>query len=224
MKKYWLLPLLFTPLFVNAATSSTVTLASDYLFNGVSQTKEDEALQVSLDWFGKSGWYAGGWVSQVDFGDGTDVEGDLYGGYKFTLTEKLKLDVGLSQYTYHGDDVSSDYNYAEAFAKFNYGQTNLDFWYAWDYFGTGAAHGIVMLTHSIPITDRWLLTLGVDHSMSFDSDKYEWESGDDDYTHWHLTGTYSISTWSFSLGYESNDIDSYADSTFVASISKTFNF
>jgi hypothetical protein len=81
-----------------------------------------------------------------------------------------------------------------------------------------------MLTHSIPITDRWLLTLGVDHSMSFDSDKYEWESGDDDYTHWHLTGTYSISTWSFSLGYESNDIDSYADSTFVASISKTFNF
>lgn len=224
MNKYWLVPLLLSPLLANADTSSTITLASDYLFNGVSQSKEDEVIQVSLDWLGDTGWYAGGWVSKVDFGDGTDFEGDIYGGYKFTLVNNVTLDIGVSQYTYHGDDVSSEYNYAEAYAKLGYGHTSLDFWYAWDYFGTGAGHGIVMLTHTLVLDDNWSITLGVDHSMSFDSDKFEWESEDDDYTHWHLTGTYAIHSWSMSLGYESNDIDSYADSTFLLSISTVIDW
>jgi uncharacterized protein (TIGR02001 family) len=66
-----------------AEVSSTVTLASDYDFRGISQSAKDPALQLSLDWAGDSGFYVGAWASNVDFGPDTvsDVELDIYAGY-----------------------------------------------------------------------------------------------------------------------------------------------
>ncbi|WP_440056823.1 TorF family putative porin (plasmid) [Pseudoalteromonas sp. T1lg65] len=208
---------------VQANLSSTVTIASDYLYNGVSKTKESEALQASLDWFNSSGLYASGAVSEVDFAGGTELEGNFYGGYRFALSQTINMDVGMSQYTFHGDGGSSELNYAQAYSKFRVGRTVLNIQYAWDYLGTGADHGIIMLTHTFLLSEQFSIMLGVDHSVSFDDGKFEWESGDNDYTHWHLTGTYSfLNGFAFSLGYSANDIDSYAGSTFVASLSKTF--
>lgn len=206
------------------STSATVSLVSDYLFNGVSQTQEDPALQASFDWAGDSGMYAGVWGSNVDFGEGTDIEADGYIGYYTPLTDTVNLDVGVAQYTYHGGDASSDYNYAEAYAKFNYGNTNLNFWYAWDYFGTGAGHSIVMLTHNFPINDAFSIDIGVDYSVSMDDDKWEWEPGDDNYIHWRATANYSWSGWDFSAGYEDTDIETYGDATFLVTVSRTFSF
>ncbi len=40
-----------------ANLSSTVTLTSNYLFNGITLTEDDPALQPSLDWVSDSGWY-----------------------------------------------------------------------------------------------------------------------------------------------------------------------
>ncbi len=135
-----------------AEWSSTVTLASDYLFNGVSQTDEKPALQASLDWAGDSGWYAGAWASNVDFGDDTNLEVDLYAGFYQDINDNVGLDLGVAQYTYHGASYSDEGNYAEAYMLWAIGNTELNFWYAWDYFGTGAGHYIVMLNHTIPIT------------------------------------------------------------------------
>ena len=56
-----------------ADITSSVNLASDYTFNGVSQTGNDPALQASLDYAGNSGFYAGTWASNVDFGSGEDI-------------------------------------------------------------------------------------------------------------------------------------------------------
>ncbi|MDW7547625.1 TorF family putative porin [Pseudoalteromonas peptidolytica] len=223
MKKLLLCSTLFSCFSVSAATSSTVTLVSDYLFNGVSQTGEDPALQASFDWAGDSGLYAGVWASNVDFGDDTDIEFDGYVGYYIALTSSINIDIGIAQYTYHGGDISDDYNYAEAYAKFNYGNTNLNFWHAWDYFGTGAGHSIVMLTHDFPLTERLSFGVGVDYSMSHDEDKWQWESGDD-YLHWRATFNYAIEGWNLSLGYEDTDLDTQGDSTILATVSRTFNF
>lgn len=165
--------LLLATLPCSAATSVTVKVASDYLFNGVSQTQEDPALQASFDWAGDSGLYAGIWGSNVDFGEGTDLEADAYVGYYFALTDAINLDIGIAQYTYHGEGFSSDYNYAESYAKFNYANTNLNFWYSWDYFGTGAGHAIVMVVQSFPINDDLSFDISADYSKSLDSDKWE---------------------------------------------------
>ena len=209
---------------VFAATSVTVTLVSDYLFNGVSQTQEEPAIQGSFDWAGDNGMYAGVWTSNVDFGEGTDIEFDGYVGYYSALTEKVNLDVGIAQYTYHGEDFSSDYNYAEAYAKFNINNTNLNFWYAWDYYGTGAGHTIVMVTHSIPINDSLSIDLGADYSKSLDDKKWEWEAGDDAYIHWRATANYTWQGWNFSAGYEDTDLDNVDGSNILLTVSRTLDF
>lgn len=224
MKRLLLSSLLVSSSTVFADTSATVSVVSDYLFNGVSQTQDDPALQASFDWAETNGMYAGVWGSNVDFGDGTDIEADAYIGYYTALSEVLNLDIGIAQYTYHGDDISSDYNYPEAYAKFNYGNTNLNFWYTWDYFGTGAGHSIIMLTQSFPVNDALSFEVGIDYSMSHDDEKWSWELGDNNYVHWRATVNYSWSSWDFSAGYEDTDLDTYGDSTILVAFSRTFSF
>lgn len=92
--------------------SSTFTLASDYLFDGVSQTQNDPAFQASLD-YGVAGFYAGLWTSNVDFGPGdpADQEIDIYGGYSQSYDSGWGWTAGFARYTYTG--APSGYDYTE---------------------------------------------------------------------------------------------------------------
>ena len=59
--------------------SGNVTLATDYVFRGQSQTDEEAAIQGGFDMeFG--GFYLGTWASNVDFGTDAQAEIDYYGG------------------------------------------------------------------------------------------------------------------------------------------------
>lgn len=207
-----------------AQWSVTTSFVSDYLFNGVSQTNENPALQGSLDWAGKNGWYAGVWGSNVDFGDDTKIEADIYGGYAYTLSDNLNLDVGVAQYTYYGASYSSDGNYPEAYMKWGLGNTSLNFWYSWDYFGTGAGHYIVMLNHNVQVSDSFSILLGIDKSTSMDKDKWQWEPGDDDYIHWQATANFSRWGLDMSLGVQGTDLDTYGDTKVLFTLGRTFTF
>ena len=55
-------------------------VASDYIFRGVSQTDGPQGFG-GVD-ISSGALYAGAWVSNVDFGDDTDAEYDLYVGVK----------------------------------------------------------------------------------------------------------------------------------------------
>src|SRR5689334_6914463 len=47
-----------------------LSLTSDYVFRGITQTDYQPALQAGMDYsFGDSGWYIGTWGSNVDFND-----------------------------------------------------------------------------------------------------------------------------------------------------------
>ncbi|CUS49478.1 MAG: TIGR02001 family outer membrane protein [Idiomarinaceae bacterium HL-53] len=208
----------------SAEWSSTFTLASDYLFNGVSQTDESPAFQASLDWAGENGWYAGTWASNVDFGDDTDLEIDLYAGIWHELSDNTYLDIGIAQYTYHGGDSSSDGNYAEVYAAYGVGNTEFRAWYAWDYFGSDAGHFIIMATHTIPYSDQLSFELGIDRSASLDDNKLEWEPGKDAYIHYHVTAHYSLPSFDLSLGVHSTDLDTYGDTTVLLTLSKTLGW
>jgi uncharacterized protein (TIGR02001 family) len=226
MKKRLLLAtsLLTISSYTFADWSSTVTLANDYLFNGVSQTDESPAIQGSIDWSGKTGWYAGGWASNVDFGDDTNIEADAYLGYYTAINDAVNLDAGIAHYTYNGGDYSSDGNYSELYTKWNFGATDLNFWYAWDYFGTGAGHYIVMLNHTFTINDDLTVLVGVDKSTSLDGDKFEWEAGSDDYIHWQVTSNFSASGFDFSLGVQGTNLDTYGDTALLFTVGRTFDF
>jgi uncharacterized protein (TIGR02001 family) len=62
-------------------------VTSDYRYNGVSYSDGSPALQGYLHWWRPDGFYAGLWVTGVEFDDpqNTSVESDLYAGRNFTL-------------------------------------------------------------------------------------------------------------------------------------------
>ena len=89
---------------------------SDYVWRGATQTMGNGAWQGRLE-VNNGGLYGGVWASQVDFNDDATYEMDLYGGYKWDLTNLWSLDVGVVQYNYDKgyDDVE------EAFMKMGFG-------------------------------------------------------------------------------------------------------
>jgi uncharacterized protein (TIGR02001 family) len=102
--------------------SASATLASDYVFRGVSQSQEDFVLQGELSVEHESGLYAGVWGSSVDFipedaspldEDDANVEIDIYVGYGFEISDQLAADISLTRYTYPGTNDGFDYDYNE---------------------------------------------------------------------------------------------------------------
>ena len=121
-----------------------LTVTSDYVFRGVSQTMSGPALQGGVDLEHRSGVYAYGWVSNVDFvasgdpDDGSRVEADLAIGYAFDLTESLALDLSVVRYVFPSTRDHVDYDYSEWIAAIHLPR-DLRFTagYADDVFGTG---------------------------------------------------------------------------------------
>ena len=73
-----------------AQFSSTWTAVSDYDFRGYSQSAKSPALQASADYTaGDTGFSAGAWASNVDFGPATmkTMELDLYANYAVKIND-----------------------------------------------------------------------------------------------------------------------------------------
>ncbi|OCQ23437.1 hypothetical protein A7985_05720 [Pseudoalteromonas luteoviolacea] len=227
INKIALLPLaLFSGLSM-ADLSTTITAASDYTFNGVSQTQNDPALQGSVDKSFDSGLYVGSWASNVDFGD-TDLEWDFYIGKYHEFNAAWSVDYGVAYYTYHGASESSDGNYPEAYAKFGYnntlGKTEFNFWYSWDYFGVDVGHTIAMIAHTFEVAPNHAVRASFDVSNSLDGDKWLWKDGDKSYYHYRLAYQTSIDAFNIELAAENTNLDiDTADERIVLSVSRTFS-
>ena len=63
-----------------AEVTGNIGATSNYLWRGTTQTSNEAAIQGGLDYAHDSGFYAGTWASNVDFGDETSYELDFYGG------------------------------------------------------------------------------------------------------------------------------------------------
>ncbi|WP_367142951.1 TorF family putative porin, partial [Brevundimonas sp.] len=86
-------------------------VTSDYVFRGYSQTSEDPAVFGGVD-LTIGSFYAGAWASNVDFGDETDAEIDLYGGFRSEIAG-FAVDIGGVGYFYASQPAGADYDYAE---------------------------------------------------------------------------------------------------------------
>ena len=52
-----------------AEITGNASVVSDYNWRGITQTAGDPAIQGGIDYAHDSGFYAGAWGSNVDFGD-----------------------------------------------------------------------------------------------------------------------------------------------------------
>lgn len=91
--------------------TGSATLASDYLFRGLSQTDAKPALQAGLEYDFASGLYAGFWGSSISWLSdastsaariSSNVELDFYAGYRNKFSDDGGYDVGLYTYYYPG--------------------------------------------------------------------------------------------------------------------------
>lgn len=100
------------------AVTGNVTLVSDYAWRNVSQSNKDATIQGGLDAVWTNGFYVGTWASGVDFNDepeDTNLEVDLYAGYRFDLGG-VAADIGALYYAYP-DAGTGDYNFWEVYGK-----------------------------------------------------------------------------------------------------------
>jgi uncharacterized protein (TIGR02001 family) len=96
--------------------TANVTIASQYIYRGIAQTRGNPAIQGGFDYTNPNGIYVGTWASNISWiGDaGTNIsapiEMDVYGGYRGSFTKDLGYEVGALGYIYPGTNVPSGNN------------------------------------------------------------------------------------------------------------------
>lgn len=212
----------------------TASALSDYRLFGVSQTKENAALQGQATLFHSSGLYAGGWASNVDFEDGDLVPGNeanseqrAYVGYLHSFNEDLKLNVGYIQYMYPGQ---SSANYSERYAVLDaYGAK----WQS--YYSTNVFEEEVFWYNSLGYTFKLPqeVSLFVNYGLADYKDPLFDDFTDNSYNDWEVKLSKTMFSVDWSLSYIDTNIDddtcsafwgkaSYCSATAVLGVSKTF--
>ena len=182
--------------------SYNLGVASDYVFRGVSQTQEDPEVFGGVD-LTAGQFYAGTWASNVDFGDKTDAEVDLYAGYKPTVGAAT-LDLGVIYYGYLGAPKGSDYGNFEfkAAASIPAGKGALGaaVFYSPDSFGAADEAVYYELNGSYPVVDKWSVSAAVGRQTY---------KGSGDYTTWNVGAAYAIND-RLTLDLRYHDTDEHA--------------
>lgn len=225
-----------------AATSpitANVTLATEYVYRGISQTREKPAIQGGFDYAHSSGFYAGVWGSNISWLEDADTSGaidsssveiDLYGGYKGKINDDFSYDVGFLRYQYPGDYASgiNSPNTNELYIAGTWKMVTLKYSYALsDLFGYIDSDGSQYLDLSANFD------LGAGFSLGAHVGRQDIKNNSYfEYTDWKLgitkdfgaglsvTGAY-IDTNGKTDAYTVKG-DDIADSRFVLSVTKTF--
>jgi uncharacterized protein (TIGR02001 family) len=134
-----------------AEISGAVALLSDYRFRGVSLTSERPAAQADVNYDAASGWYAGAFISNVEFDFYPRLNRLLltYAGYARRIGADLSVDAGVK---YADLSPGSDFDYLEAHAGVTARFINVQLAYAPKYFGQHRAATYVELNSGTELT------------------------------------------------------------------------
>ena len=174
--------------------------ATDYVYRGVSQTDENYQISGGIDTTLWGVGYAGVWVSNVDFGNSTDGEFDLYAGVKPQMGP-VTLDVGVIYYGYMNQPSGSHEDFVEwklaGSAPIGPATVGAALYYSDDFFGATGNAAYVELNGSVPVADKITVSGALGHQ---DVDY------DGDYTTWNLGVGYALNdVVGFDLRYHDTD-------------------
>ncbi|WP_339746159.1 TorF family putative porin [uncultured Maricaulis sp.] len=194
--------------------SGNITLATDYVFRGVSQTDHGTAIQGGFD-VGSDSVYAGAWGTNVDFGDGTNTELDFYAGYT-PSAGGFDFDFGGILYAYPGSpDTAGEQDFLEAFAGISrgYGSFDWDAKLSWspDFYLESGPAWYAEFGASYQLAENFAVDahLGLSRFDDLPGDDYE------DYQ-------IGASTTQFGVDWDLRWYDSQLDEGFVLSVSQSF--
>lgn len=182
-----------------AEFSGYLTLTTDYVWRGVTQSDGDPAAQLGGEVSFQSGVYAGLWGSTIDIDNGPDRQRDAeviyYLGYGFDVSSHWTLGANAVVYTYPGQTGSIDYNYEEYAVSVNYDdRVWLEYAYSPEYYGFDIE------SHNVEVITEWpageYLVVGAAVGY-FDFSDFL----DDSYAYWDLGVTWPINRFSIDLRY-----------------------
>lgn len=194
-----------------------VGVVSDYVFRGYSQTDEDAAIQGGVD-ATIGAFYAGAWASNVDFGDDTDAEVDIYGGYRGEAAG-FAFDVGAVGYGYVNAPDGAGYDYLElkAAASRAIGPATFGAVVYWspDFFGLDEEATYVEANAAFAPAASWTVSAAIGH-QSLDVN--------DDYATWNIGVGYAVTDHvAIDARYHDTDVDGpLSDGRAVAGIKFLF--
>lgn len=191
-----------------------VGAVSDYRYRGISQTQLEPAVQGGIDLALPKGFYLGTWASSIKWIDtfqgDSNVEIDLYGGWKGEVGGGLTLDVGALRYQYF-DAVTPEWtaggfvnpNTTELYAALSYSVVTLKYSHSvTNLFGTADSKGssYVDLTAAFDVYQGLMLTPHVGHQTVKNSGAYS-------YTDYSVTLSKDFSGWVPSVAIVGTDAD-----------------
>jgi uncharacterized protein (TIGR02001 family) len=185
--------------------SGSLGATTDYVFRGFSQTLNDPAVQGGIEaacgrfYFGFAG-------SNVDFDDETNVEMDLYAGFR-TSTGPVNWDVGVIYYGYPGGASSAD------FFEFKVGASG-EVWKGGTLGGT-VYYSPEYTYDAGPVTtleatfSQALPAVGIlSPTLSAAVGKLYYDDSNADYTYWNIGLTVGfLEKWSLDVRYWDTDIN-----------------
>ncbi|NOU52942.1 hypothetical protein HG263_20790 [Pseudoalteromonas sp. JBTF-M23] len=199
-----------------AEVSANVAASSNYYWRGITQTDDGAAFSGGIDYNSDSGFYAGTWVSNVEFGDQTSYEMDVYAGFSGEA-QGLGYDVGYLYYAY--PDAPGSSNFGELYGSLS-----------WQWLSIKASY----LTHaqkdSSTEEDMLYLELNASFNILNDSELAlhigrssgdtikEWTGEDDSYMDYGV----SVSKDGFTLGLIKTDLNTNDDVKAFVSYSVDF--
>ncbi|MFA5677950.1 MAG: TorF family putative porin [Pseudomonas sp.] len=203
--------------------SMNVTLATDYIWRGQSQTDGAGAIQGGLDLAHESGLYIGAWASNVDAGDfgGASVEIDYFAGFSSELTDALSYDLQWATYTF---PKNSDITAEELLASLSYHGLTVGLKYTYD--PQVALYSYVGYGFDLP----YGLGLGLHYGSTDTKDPLDGASGDERYNDWGVTLSKTVLGLDLALMYSDTDLgddcpyqsSDSCDANFTFSASKSF--
>lgn len=174
-----------------------LTIATDYVYRGISQTMSDPALQAELAVEHETGWYGWVWASNVDFvaaaapDDGAALEVNVAIGYSHELSDSLSVSVEGAAYIFPGTRPGYDYDYAEWLLGLQlHGRHRLTIGHSKSVFGSGDIGRFYAAATTLDLTSRARLDVELGYydlqdaldfsygyaeaSIVYDADRFEW--------------------------------------------------
>jgi len=210
-----------------AEYSGYLTLTTDYVWRGVTQSDGDPAAQLGGEVRFRSGLYAGLWGSTTDINNGgdrqRDAEFDYYLGYTFDLGGRWALGATAVVYTYPGQSAPIDYDYEEYGVSVNYDdRVWLEYAYSPGFYGFDIESHNVELIAEMAAGQHLVVSGGVGY--------YDFSAPlEDAYAYWNLGLIWPVNRFSFDLRYHDTSDSVFlvstpdrADSRFALGLSVSF--
>tara|TARA_E500000178_G_scaffold164724_1_gene164148 strand:- start:1133 stop:1822 length:690 start_codon:yes stop_codon:yes gene_type:complete len=192
---------LAAPAKAESSLEGNIGFTSNYVWRGMTQTDDQAAISGGLD-FSAGGFYAGTWVSNVDFGNDVNSEQDVYFGYAGDAGD-FSYDVGYIAYLYSG--AAGDADFSEVYVSVGAAGFSLTYSYLVDadYDSDSGDQTYISLDYELPLSG--------DFGVSLHYGIYDWEdaadTGSDEQTDFGMT----ISKDDFSLTLSQVDDEFFAN-------------